>query len=398
MQFEISPSVLSPILATMSKLIGSKTAMPILENVKFYEQSGHYLLTATSGDQETVLTAELPLENVQGFHPFLAPISELSQMVKAAEGSIFPLTFKTGTHNGGKPTDLQLCIDYGEGEYQLMYADITEYPVVSTGESNGSITFPMTAVAQMSQAAFFTATDNFRPVMLCVLLDAQADGNMNVVASDSKTLFLSHVTGIQSSAPLQTLLTSRTISLLSQMAPKGSTIQMHRSEKFVTFDVLSNPSNSQTPQTPQTLCRIESRLTEGRFPPYQKIIPNNPNSILIECQKFKKAVERASVCANSSTNQLRFDLVPGQSFVTVKAQDVDFSRNARTTLEVKDGCQNVSSATAIGLRADYLTRCINAIGTKDLTFTFTSAERACLLNSTDQQTTVLIMPQKLTDF
>lgn len=390
MIFEIYPSQLSPILATMSKLIGSKTAMPIFENVKFFELDGQYLLTAISGDQESTLTAALPLENVTGFHPMLVNIGELSRMVRAAEGSIFPLTFKTGTHNGGKPSDHQLCIDYGEGEYQLIYQDITAYPTTNVGQLAAPVILPAATVQQMSQAVAFTANNNLRPVMQCVWFDIRPAGDTRIVASDSKTLYLSRVPDMQTTDATQALLSSRTISILGQLQVKGGTIQMQKGDKFAVFTILSGGD------VPSVIARLESRLTEGRLPRYDSIIPKNNNTILLDGAKFKKAVDRASVCANASTNQLRFDIVPGEAYITIKGQDVDTSRNARTTLEYKE--QTVATATSLGLRADYLTRCINAIGTKDLTFTFTSAERACLLHSTDGQTTVLIMPQKLTDF
>lgn len=394
MQFEISPSVLSPILGVMSKLIGTKTVMPILYNVKIFEQNGQYLITATSGDQETVLTAPLPLENVEGFHPLLIPIAQLSQMVRAAEGSIFPLTFKTGTHNGGKPTDHQLCIDYGEGIYQLMYEDVNEYPVIDIGQTSNEITFPASVVPLFSQATAFTSNDTLRPIMMNVYFDIRPDGDSRIVATNTKALYLGRATDVVATQPTTALLQARTIGLLSNMLVKGGSIRMMCSEKFVTFYVLAPADEG---QSPRVVCRIDSRLAEGRYPRYESIMPKNNNSILLDCQKFQKAVDRASVCANSATGQLRFDIVPNQAYLTIKAQDIDYSRNSLTNLEVADGCTHVASAIAFGLRAEYLTRCIRAIDTKELSFTFSAPNKACLLNSTDGRTTVLIMPMVLTD-
>ena len=394
MQFEISTTALSPILGVMSKLIGTKTAMPILENVKIFEQNGTYLITATSGDQETVLTASLPLENVEGFHPLLIPIAQLSQMVRAAEGSIFPLTFKTGTHNDGKAGDHQLCIDYGEGNYQLMYQDVNEYPTINIGEQSDDITFPASIVPYFSQATAFTSNDDLRPIMMNVYFDVRPNGDTRIVATDTKTLYISRVSEVVATQPFSALLKPRTIGLLTNMLVKGGSIRMMRSDKFVTFYIQTPAAEG---EMPRTVCRIDSRLTEGRYPRYEVIMPKNNNSILLDCQKFQKAVDRASVCASSATGQLRFDIVPNQSYLTVKAQDVDFSRNSLTNLEVADGCTNVASAIAFGLRSEYLTRCIRAIGTKELNFTFSAPNKACLLNSTDGRTTVLIMPMVLTD-
>lgn len=393
MQFEIQSSTLSPVLGVMNGLIGTKTSMPICDNVKFYEQDGEYLLTATSGDQSTVLTTVLPLENVTAFHPFLVNAAELASMVKAAEGSIFPLTFKTGTHNGGKLGDHSLCIDYGEGEYQLIWTDIDEYPVTNVGQSSRSIELPATSVSTMATASAFTSADELRPVMQNVFLDVRADGIMRVVATDSKTLFLGNIPDITVNEDIKVLVSPKLIGLLGKLTPKGAKLVVQTSQKFVIFSILSKSGDG----ADTAVCRIESRVTEGRFPSYEKVLPNNDNSVLIEAAKFQKAIDRAAVCANAATNQLRFDLVPNQPFITVKAQDVDTSKNARTTLEVKDACANVKSAIAIGLRSDYLTRCIRAVGTNDINFTFTSAQRACLLKSTDEQTTVLIMPSALVD-
>lgn len=395
MQFEISPSILSPILGVMSKLIGSKTILPVLDNVKIFEQGGHYFITATSGDQETVLTASLPLENVEAFHPLLVPIAQLSQMVRAAEGSIFPLTFKTGTHNGCKPTDHQLCIDYGEGVYQLMYDDVKEYPTINIGQSSGEITFPASVVPYLSQATAFIANDDLRPVLSCVLFDVRPDGDTRIVATDSKSLYLSRASEVVAAQPLTALLKARTIGLIAGMLVKGGSVRMVCSDKFVTFYLLAAAAEG---EAPRTICRIDSRLTEGRYPPYERILPNNGNSLVLDTQKFQKAVDRASVCASSATGQLRFDITPGQSYLTVKAQDIDYSRNSLVHLEVADGCANVHAPIALGLRGETLTRCIRAVGTKDLSFTFSDPKRPCLLNSTDLRTTALIMPMVLTDF
>lgn len=408
MIFEISSSVLSPILTTMAKLIGGKTPMPILEKVKIFEQNGNYLITATSGDQEAILTASLPLENVVGFHPMLLSVDELSRMVRAAEGSIFPLTFKTGTHNNGKAGDHQLCIDYGEGEYQLTYEDINEYPVTNVGEPSSDIMLPASIIPVLSQATGFTGNDINRPIVQQVYIDARPDGDSRIVATNSRFLYIGRVPEVEVNAPMNVMINARTIGLLSQMTPKGGSIRMLKSNKFVTFYLMAPATSTQggdaadktseASSSLNTVCRIDARLAEGRFPSYEKIIPKNDQSLLIDCQKFVKAVDRASVCANASTNQLRLDIVPAQSYITVTAQDVDYSRNARTSLEVADGSVNVKSATSIGFNAIYLTRCIRAIGTKDVNFTFMTGERACLFNSTDQRTTTLLMPVKLVDF
>lgn len=393
MQFEIQSSTLLPILNTMSRLIGSKPLIPILENVKFYEKDGQYLITATSGDQEAVLTAVLPLENVVDFHPFLVPVCQLCQMVKAAEGSIFPLTFKTGTHNGGKSGDKTLGIDYGEGEYQIFYLDVDEYPVTKVGELSAPITVPSSVVSAMTTAKGFTSSDDLRPIMQCVYLDITTEGVMRVVGCDQRTMFVTNIRDIQSTSNVGILFKANIISTLSNLLPKDARLNIQTGAKFVVIDIVAPTEDGGS----SVLYRIESRNVEGRYPPYNRIIPNTSESILIDSRTFLKAVERAAVCANDATKQLRFDIVPGQSFITVKAQDVEKSRNSRTSLEVKDGCVNVHSATSVGFRYDFLTRCIGAINTKDIAFNFVNATKAFLLNATDGNTTVLIMPQQLLD-
>ena len=92
------------------------------------------------------------------------------------------------------------------------------------------------------------------------------------------------------------------------------------------------------------------RLTEGRYPNYNAVIPTNaPNVITIDRSSLLGALKRVSICSLQSGGLVKFSL-NGASSIVISGQDRDFSSSAEESV----GCIYEGSPMDIGFNSPYL--------------------------------------------
>ena len=104
------------------------------------------------------------------------------------------------------------------------------------------------------------------------------------------------------------------------------------------------------------------------------------------------ALKRVQMFANDSSNMIRLTIASADA-LRLEADDVDFSRSAQETVRTLDQ-QNIAVGFQIGFKASSLAAMLSCIETENAVFSFSSADRAGLINNEDVNTklTCLVMP------
>ena len=179
MKFIVSSSTLLTRLQAVSKVIGGKSVLPILDNILLVATDG--VLYATASDKETTMQAKVALESLEEEGKITIPAKLLLDILK--EFPEQPLTFEinSSTH--------EVRIISEKGEFSVPGESADDYPiqVALTEESNGLTTTCGLMFDGIAKTIFATANDELRPVMNCILIEMYEE-NFTFVASDAHKL------------------------------------------------------------------------------------------------------------------------------------------------------------------------------------------------------------------
>lgn len=374
MKFIVSSTSLLSHLQSISRVIGSKNTMPILDNFLFKIEGGK--LTVTASDLETTLVTSLDLEQTEGEGLIAISAKMLLDILK--EFSEQPLTFSINEKT------LEVSLKSSLGVYNLVGQSGSEFPLLpELEEDNNSFTIAANQLANgINKTIFATATDDLRPTMTGILFDIKNE-SLIFVATDAHRLVRFMNKTIKSDKELSFILPQKPANILKGiLAKENGEVEVVFDEKNIVF-TLSN-------------YKMVCRQIEGRFPAYDKVIPQN-NSIkaVIDKSSFVNSLKRVSIFSNQGNNQIKLNLNDNE--LTISAQDIDFS----TSAEEKISCQYSEESFNIGFKSSFLIEMVNSIDSSEVVMEFSDKSRPGLIIPFDQEEDedllMLLMPMLLND-
>jgi DNA polymerase-3 subunit beta len=133
------------------------------------------------------------------------------------------------------------------------------------------------------------------------------------------------------------------------------------------------------------------KLVDGRYPNYEKVIPQEtPNTLTVDRQNMLNVLRRVSIFANKSTHQIRLKL-SGQEMI-LSAEDLDYSNAAQERLN----CNYSGEDMDIGFNAKFLLEMLVNLDSEEITMLMSQPNRAALIvpdtNNAQEDILMLIMP------
>ena len=375
MKFQVSSTRLFNQLQAVSRVIGSKNSLPILDDVLFSLEGNQLSLTASDG--ETTIRTRLEVENAEGAGTVAFGAKILIETFK--QFPEVPLQFKIDEQNFG------MTISSPNGEYSVVGVNGTEDPEIPFEAEQDSHAFKMSSdllLAAISKTIFCTAEDELRPVMNGIFFDLTPE-KATLVATDAHRLVRYTNTSVHVDEPASFILPKKPATLLKNVLLKGDE---EVDVRFGARNVLFTFGNT----------AIICRLIEGRYPNYNAVIPqNNTNIMTIDRLTLLSACKRVAVFANTSTALIRLALA--ENSVTISSQDIDFS----TAAEEKLVCSYAGTPMAIGFKAPFLCEILGAIESEEVQLELADPARAGLIlpteNEENEELLMLLMPMLLND-
>ncbi|MBO7455167.1 MAG: DNA polymerase III subunit beta [Paludibacteraceae bacterium] len=375
MKFQVSSTRLFNQLQAVSRVIGSKNALPILDDVLFRLEGNQLSLTASDG--ETTIRTRLEVEEAEGAGMVAFGAKILIETFK--QFPEVPLQFKIDEQNFG------MTISSPNGEYSVVGVNGAEYPDIPFEAEQDSHMFKMSAgllLDAISKTIFCTAEDELRPVMNGIFFDMTPE-KATLVATDAHRLVRYTNTTVHVDEAASFILPKKPANLLKNVLQKDENDVEIR---FGARNVLFTFGNTV----------IVCRLIDGRYPNYNAVIPqNNTNVMCIDRQTLLSACKRVAVFANTSTALIRLALA--ENSVTISSQDIDFS----TAAEEKLVCSYAGTPMAIGFKAPFLCEILSTLQSEEVQLELADPARAGLIlpmeNEENEELLMLLMPMLLND-
>ncbi len=370
MKFVVSSIELLSRLSSISRVIATKSTLPILDNFLFSLKEGY--LTITASDLETTLRSGLAIENAEEDGEITIPAKLLVDSLK--EFADIPLEFSTNSQG----TSIQ--IKWATGNAVLPCSDANEYPdLKEVAKENTTIQINTHILLEgINRTLYATADEELRPVMNGLFFDINSD-NLTLVASDAHKLVCYTRHDIKSENKSSFILPKKPASILKTLLTKSE------EEVKIVFD---NRNAYFEFNSFILICR----LVEGNYPAYKSVIPkNNTNKLTISRQEFLNATKRVAVCSNQASSLIKLQLLYNQ--LTISAQDLDFSISATETL----ACQYDGDPMEIGFKSSFLIEILNNLPYSEVSLEMADPTRAALIlpadnNDPAEDILALIMP------
>lgn len=360
-------TLLKPLSAVIG-VVERRQTLPILANV--YLSVIDKKLTITGTDLEVELQAKIDLEHPSDAMEITVPGRKLMDICRSLpEQSEIELIQEKD----------KVIVRSGRSRFSLSTLPANDFPLVRETEGTAEFTIGQKDLRYLTQRTYFAmAQQDVRYYLNGMLLEL-ADGIVRTVATDGHRLSLNTVAApIVDNAFVQVIL------------PRKGVTELMRLLEDADSEVAVRVGSNHVRITGADFTFI-SKLIDGRFPDYEKVLPKGGDkSIAIDRELLKHALTRASILSNEKFRGIRLQLRSG--LLRVFANNPEHEE-AEEEISVDYGQEDLE----IGFNVTYLLDILNTIHSPKVKMTFSDAKSSILIEEHESESSSLfvVMPMML---
>ena len=374
MKFRADRATLMKSLAHVQNVVEKRNTIPILANVLLAVRDGKLTIAAT--DLEIALVEEVPAETLRD-GAVTAPATTLYEIVRRQpENAAIELD-----HAGG---DAPLTLRAGRYTTSLVVLSVDEFPKLDAGRLTH--TFSLSALSLrglIDRTKFAISTEETRYYLNGIYLHAaEADSRpvLRAVATDGHRL-----------ARVEEPLPEGAAGLPGVIVPRKTVNELRKLLDEVSGEIETALSETRIRFTIGPM-RLTSKLIDGTFPDYDRVIPRNNDKILRVDQKdFAAAVSRVSAISSERHRPVKLSLA--RDLLVISAANPE-QGSATEELE-SDRIKYDSGPLEIGFQARYLNDVTDQMQ-GDVEFVFADGAAPTLVRDPgDPRAIYVLMPMRV---
>jgi DNA polymerase-3 subunit beta len=372
MRLSLLQENLNTALSNVSRFVSTKSQLPILNNILLSTDSGRLKLSATNLELSINYWIGAKIEQEGSI---ALPSKEITEFVSYLPAGKLDLSLNDNN---------LLTLSSSKSHSNFTTITPTDFPIFPTLDPNNSFDLDLSVLSQaITQIAFAAATDDTRPALTAILCQFTSE-NLTLVATDGFRLSFKSIK-LNNSINLKTdklsfLIPAKSLIEVTKLAKNTKTIKMGLTSDghqvaFVLDDV-----------------ELVSRLIEGDYPDYQRLIPESYSTkIFINRDEFFQAVKIASVFAKESANVVKMNIKSNQIELTTNAPQVGQN-------QVSVESKTEGDTLEIAFNYKFLTDFLNICKSQEILIELNEALTPGFFHDqSDPQFTHIIMPVRLQD-
>nr|WP_210349046.1 DNA polymerase III subunit beta [Agrobacterium sp. Ap1] len=277
--FTAKKSAIVDALKLVGHVVERRNTIPILQNV-LIENAGSGQLAARVTDLDTEATVPFKADVDASFKPFTVPAHLLSDIVrKLPDGADLAVTADDDALGA-------ITVKSGRSKFRLQVLPATDFPSMAAGELPFVVEMPSQALAKaISGVSFAISTEETRYYLNGIYFHA-AEGGIKLVATDGHRLAKQFVR--VENAPQDMpgiIIPKKTVETVAKHLPKDGNVILQISDakiRLIIGDMV-----------------LLSKLIDGTFPEYQRVIPPHEQFVEIEGKPLAAAISRVSTVSSS---------------------------------------------------------------------------------------------------
>jgi DNA polymerase-3 subunit beta len=358
--------IIQPVQAVIG-VVERKQTMPVLANVLLSVKGTRLSVTGTDLEVELVASGEV---SVGQPGEITVPGRKLLEIAKA-----LPEKSSVTVSLDGE----RLKVVAGRSRFTLSTLAATEFPVVESVSAQQTLTLPQSELGRLiAKTHFSMAQQDVRYYLNGTLLET--DGKLlRTVATDGHRLAI---------AEAQLATGGKNVNAQQVIVPRKGILELQRilgAEGDVEITIGSNHIRLQIGDI-----RFTSKLIDGKFPDYGRVIPAAPTkAVVIERDSFRAALQRTAILSNEKYRGVRVALA--KNSLKLQAHNPE-QEEAQDEVEIDYSGEEME----IGFNVTYLLDALTAIDTETVELGLTDSNSSCLIRSPGTtQSRYVVMPMRL---
>jgi len=356
------------ILAPLQSVIGvveRRQTMPVLANVLLAARENRLSVTGTDLEVELVATNSA---NVQQAGDITVPGRKLLDIFR----SLPEKTSVTISTEGER-----VSVRGGRSRFTLSSLPAAEFPLVEEINAQQTLTLAQGEFRRLIDKTHFSmAQQDVRYYLNGLLLETDGKA-LRAVATDGHRLALCEME-----------LAGKSKATHQVIVPRKGVLELQRilgTEGNIELAVGTNHVRCQIGDI-----RFTSKLIDGRFPEYGRVIPNSPpRTVEADRENLRQALQRTAILSNEKYRGIRLTARP--DLLTLQAHNPE-QEEAEDQVEVSYKGEEVE----IGFNVNYLLDALSAIEGDKVEIGLTDSNSSCLIHAPGTtHTRYVVMPMRL---
>ncbi|HEX8832913.1 MAG TPA: DNA polymerase III subunit beta [Abditibacteriaceae bacterium] len=299
MKITCERSYLATALGVAGRAVSNRNTLPILSNVLLETEDDRLKLTAT--DLDTAIRSVIPATVFEN-GAVAVPAGVLSDVVSKLPDAPVSIEMQDG----------KVTVRSGKSDYTILSLPAEDFPVVPEVSDGTNLTLPQSTLKEMLRMTTFAASkEETRSILMGVLFEAKGS-TLTLVATDTHRL-----------AWKQTQLGEAVTTPVTAIVPARPLAELERVLKDTVDEMVHIRFGPSQVQFETGDVRLVSRVLDGQFPNYEKVIPKSvERKITFDRNEFLSAVRRVFIVARQNSEKAIIQTKGDLLQMTAESQEV----------------------------------------------------------------------------
>ena len=374
MNFSISVDQLLPAIQSVIGVVEKRQTLPILSNILVNISDGIFRVTGT--DLEVEITTSFPVVDSSIVIDFTVPAKKLFDICKNLDSGI-DLNFELKEN--------KLILKARKSRFILSTLAADNFPNLDPMMSSSEMSISQRDLKKLIDATQFSMANQDVRYYLNGLLFEVYNDELRTVATDGHRLAysaldtLTNLINIPKDTTIQLIVPRKAITELNRLLSDTENvikISISSSHLHISFEHLD----------------FTTKLIDGRFPDYQRVIPATElcnKIIIVDRQMIKQSLARIAVLSTEKYQAARLEFSHNSLIAVVHNPEQE---EAEEVIQVDYKGEEFT----IGFNVDYLVDALNAISDDQVSLSLTDANSSCLIQGLNNDTArYVVMPMRL---
>ena len=364
MKFSAARDVLLKPLQAVIGVVERRQTMPILSNVLLVAKGNELAVTATDLEVELVAQAEVAVD--AGGEITVSGRKLLDICRALPEGAQVDFSV-----SGEK-----VVVRAGRSKFSLATLPAAEFPTVEDIKSGQTVTVDQSVLGRLIEKTHFSmAQQDVRYYLNGMLLETGGK-HLRAVATDGHRLALCEAEVDTAVDEQQVIVPRKGVLELQRLLSGEGSVNVELGENHVRIQLDG--------------IRFTSKLIDGRFPEYDRVIPkDSPNELTADRESLRSALQRTAILSNEKYRGIR--LIIRDSGVVMQAHNPE-QEEAEEELEVAYSGEDIE----IGFNVNYLLDALGGVDGDEVRVSVQDGNSSCLIRKPgSEECKFVVMPMRL---
>ncbi|MDD3147694.1 MAG: DNA polymerase III subunit beta [Candidatus Riflebacteria bacterium] len=306
MRFRLPLKTLSETVAIVSKAVAAKGIKPILANLLITAHNNQLRFVGTDLEVMMISTTEAQIEESGSFTIPAKLVQEIISSIPADEESM--VSFELSDQEAS-----EITIASGRSKYSLQIQGIEEFPPVPVLEEEGLPVFQAQSDSMsraLKEASVAMSVEDGNPVQKSICIDFTNPERPIMASTDSKRLAVTKIANIEIPEVFRRafLVPSRAVAELQKLFESNDQVSIGLYKEQLVFS------------SPQF--QLITRLVDGRFPDYNRVLPKESSRILkLKRKELTQSLKAVVPIARNISGLVHFDVSANETKIWSDAKE-----------------------------------------------------------------------------